>query len=193
MLGIFLDTETNGLNFFQHYPIEICLKVVDLLSGYQIIGYTTLIAISKALWEKNNPVSIKITGLSYEKISAGKSIQTVKDDLIAIFKKYNIVRKKAVFICQNPSIDRLFFSKIIDPDIQEKLHLPYHWLDLASMYWKKLVEESTLPESIELSKNKIAQSLGLPKEQSPHRAENGVDHLILCYKNLVGFATTKSI
>ena len=94
---------------------------------------------------------------------------------------------------QNPSFDRAFFAQIIDPDLQEKLLWPYHWLDLASMYWAKaLTKEKTeankMPWVTGLSKDKIATVYKLPAEGKPHRAMNGVDHLILCYEVIVGFS-----
>jgi DNA polymerase-3 subunit epsilon/oligoribonuclease len=69
---------------------------------------------------------------------------------------------------------------------------PYHWLDLASMYWALEIKKSqnleySLPDEILLSKDNIAKSLGLEQEAKPHRAMHGVDHLLLCYTHLVGY------
>jgi DNA polymerase-3 subunit epsilon/oligoribonuclease len=60
------------------------------------------------------------------------------------------------------------------------------------MYWAlqfKLYTQNHehFPLEINLSKNIIAQHFGLPPEAAPHQALNGVDHLILCYKTVVGF------
>ena len=33
VLGVFLDSETNGLNFQKHRVVEIAFKIVDVLSG----------------------------------------------------------------------------------------------------------------------------------------------------------------
>ena len=38
-----------------------------------------------------------------------------------------------------------------------------------------------------LSKNAIAQRFQLPIEETPHSALNGVNHLLLCYRTVVGF------
>jgi hypothetical protein len=69
------------------------------------------------------------------------------------------------------------------------MDLPYHWLDLASMYFvQRLVFEQKKQEfSLKLSKNAIAKALSLPIESIPHRAMNGARHLLLCYTNLVRF------
>jgi DNA polymerase-3 subunit epsilon/oligoribonuclease len=62
------------------------------------------------------------------------------------------------------------------------------------MYWALLVnqsirEQKQLPDTFHLSKNEIAQNHQLPEERSPHRAMNGVEHLILCYQKVVGFTS----
>jgi len=121
----------------------------------------------------------------------------VLDDMVAegikaSFSRNGIKRGNAVFICQNPSFDRIFFSQLIDADVQEKLLWPYHWLDLASMYWADCITkaksgQSLLPWETGFSKDKIARALRLPPEEKPHRAMNGVDHLLLCYEAVVGF------
>ena len=103
-----------------------------------------------------------------------------------------MIRKKAVFICQNPSFDRGFFSQLIDPDTQEDLNWPYHWLDLASMYWaismdKAKKQNCPFPWETGISKDLIASHYNLPAEDKPHRAMNGVDHLLICYEAVVGF------
>ena len=60
------------------------------------------------------------------------------------------------------------------------------------MYWSLEVQkckkhEIGLPEELLLSKDRIAQNNSLPKEERPHRAMQGVDHLLLCYRHVVGF------
>lgn len=120
---------------------------------------------------------------------------SVAEEVIKIFKDVGIARGKSVFICQNPSFDRPFFAHIIDPYTQEKLFWPYHWLDLASMYWMYVVKKNEalslpIPAQVKLSKDAIAQSFNLPEESRPHRAMQGVRHLLLCYRTLVGFSGT---
>lgn len=66
-----------------------------------------------------------------------------------------------------------------------ELGMPYHWLDLASMYWAKVIaKKKQIPEELSISKDKIASVLGLPEESIPHRAVNGVNHLMLCYERI---------
>ncbi|EKE08172.1 MAG: hypothetical protein ACD_17C00306G0003 [uncultured bacterium] len=69
---------------------------------------------------------------------------------------------------------------------------PYHWLDLASMYWAIAMKKATqnqgpLPWVTGVSKDQIAAQYRLPEEKKPHRAMNGVEHLLLCYEAIVGF------
>ena len=60
------------------------------------------------------------------------------------------------------------------------------------MYWAKCLtnkDSKTMlfPWETGFSKDLIATQHNLPSEKKPHRALNGVDHLILCYKTVVGF------
>ena len=43
-----------------------------------------------------------------------------------------------------------------------------------------------LPEKVSVSKNDIAKAYNLQPEASPHRAMQGVNHLILCYQAIFG-------
>lgn len=186
MIGIFLDIESNGLNVFEHHVLEIALKLVDLSSKKIINSYSSIVKQSQSVWAKSDPESLKINGFTYSMAESGKSIEAVNQEIIALFKKHHISRDNAVYICQNPSFDRSFFSQIIDPSIQEKNNWPYHWLDLASMFWaltlkKYLAGQSLPPWELGISKNKIAAFLKLAPEKEPHRAMQGVEHLIECY------------
>jgi len=194
VIGVFLDSETNGLNSQIHQIVEIAFKIVDLTTGKVVEDYQSLIAQSKELWEKSDKDSLGINGFTWEEVSKGKSKELVAKEIIEIFKRCGVIRKKAVFICQNPSFDRVFFSQIIDSDTQEGLNLPYHWLDLASMYWalsmKKAKEKKgPFPWETGFSKDLIASQYQLPGEEKPHRAMNGVAHLVQCYEAVVGFAS----
>ena len=122
----------------------------------------------------------------------GRPESEIAKEVLTLLTKWKIKRDSAVFICQNPSFDRVFFSQIIDSDTQELLRWPYHWLDLASMFWaitmdKAKKNKGPLPWEAGFSKDLIAAHYKLPKEASPHRAMNGVDHLLLCYQAVVGF------
>lgn len=192
MIGVFLDTETNGLNSQIHKIVEIAFQIVDLANGELKEEYQTLVAQPIEAWEKSDQESLRINGFTWDEVSQGKVPRHVSQAIIDIFTRWGIRRKKTVFICQNPSFDRVFFSQLIDPDTQELLSWPYHWLDLASMYWalsmaKAKQRKGPLPWETGLSKDLIASQYNLPGEAKPHRAMNGVAHLLLCYRAVVGF------
>ena len=52
---------------------------------------------------------------------------------------------------------------------------------------KDVVLGNRLPFCIPFSKDGIAQHEGLPLEERPHKAMNGVDHLLLLFTKIVGF------
>lgn len=192
MLGIFLDTEANGLNSQIHKILEVAFKIVDLESGELKFEYQSVISHSFDAWEKSNPESLRITGFTWEEVKAGQTVRNVSQQIIDLFAHWHIRRKLAVFICQNPSFDRVFFSQLVDPDTQEILNWPYHWLDLASMFWaisihRAVKNRESLKTEFHFSKDSIAEHFHLPPEAKPHRAMNGVNHLILCYEAVVGF------
>ncbi len=192
MLGIFLDTETNGLNFHKHRIIEIAFQIVDVLTGEIKDTLESVISVTPEEWKKSDPESLRVNGFKWEEVAHGAPQAAVADKIRYTFLKHQIKRGEAVFICQNPSFDRAFFGQLIDPDVQEKLLWPYHWLDLASMYWAMAMKRAVLegrkfPWETGYSKDKIAAVFHLPPEKQPHRAMNGVNHLFLCYKTVVGF------
>lgn len=189
MKAIFLDIETTGLDPYLQHPIDIALKVVDLASGCCVGEYQSLVTLSKEKWVKHDPVSLEVNGYTWDEISQGKDIDAIKSEIIALFQSLNLQRGQAFFICQNPAFDKAFFIQIIGVYIQESLGWPYHWLDLASMYWAILCKEcaeqhKSIPENISLSKNAIGRLYGLQEEASPHRAMQGVNHLLACYQAL---------
>jgi len=192
VLGVFLDTETNGLNAFKHRVLEIAFKIVDLKSGEIKESYQTIIHQPDEIWKMSDPSSLKVNGFTYEKLLKGIRADLAATEITKILQRNNIRRGEAVFICQNPSFDRIFFSQLIDPDIQESLNWPYHWLDLASMYWAVSMRRGKenpqyFPWVTGFSKDRIATVYHLPGEQQPHQAMNGVDHLLLCYEKVIGF------
>ncbi len=192
MLGIFLDTETNGLHFQKHRVIEIAFQIVDVLSGRIVDSFESLVLATAEEWKKSDPDSLHVNGFTWEEVSKGVSPSVVGSKIQESFARNGIKRGEAVFICQNPSFDRVFFSQLVDPDLQEKLLWPYHWLDLASMYWVEALKrgasgQGNYPWETGFSKDKIAIAHSLPREEQPHRAMNGVKHLLLCYKAVVGF------
>lgn len=192
MLGIFLDTEANGLNPYKHKIIEIAFQILDMFDGQLKDTFHSVISVSPEDWQRSDPESLQVNGFIWEEVSQGSSAETVGQKIQECFTKNRIKRGEAVFICQNPSFDRIYFSQLIDPDVQEKLLWPYHWLDLASMFWSEAIKKSALgigkyPWETGYSKDKIALSYQLPPEEQPHRAMNGAKHLLLCYKTVVGF------
>jgi DNA polymerase-3 subunit epsilon/oligoribonuclease len=192
VLGIFLDTEANGLNPQVHKVIELAYKIVDLSTGEIKEEFESIVAQPEDAWKKSDPNSLKVNGFTWEDMQKGRSIEHIAKETLHLFKKWGIIRRKAVFICQNPSFDRAFFSQLIDSDTQERLQWPYHWLDLASMYWaicmdKAKQKKGPLPWETGYSKDMIAKQYNIPPEQHPHKAMNGVAHLLLCYKAVVGF------
>lgn len=192
MLGIFLDIETTGLDFFRHRAIDFAFKIVDLSSGTVRSSYQSVVKQTKITWDKRDPKSVEFNGFSWEKVQTGKEESQIKFEIIDQFHQSEISRKNAVYICQNPAFDRCFFSQIIDPYTQESLNWPYHWLDFASMYWAIRVDRlrrgiEAIPDELSFSKNAIAEYFHIPKETSPHCALNGVNHLIECYQKVLGF------
>jgi len=192
LLGIFLDTETSGLNALKHRILEISFKIVDLFTGDLIEVYSQIISQPKKVWMQSDVNSLQINGFTWDIISQGVEEKQIKEEIIEIFKKVPIQRKSSVFICQNPSFDRSFFTQIIEMKIQDDLKWPYHWFDLASMFWAISIQKAkeTSPSflhQISFSKDSIAKFYNLPIEKKPHKAMNGVDHLLLCYEKVVGF------
>jgi len=187
MLAVFLDTETSGLDPFIHVPLEIAFVIVDLCTGEELCSYERMFRISKKEWEDRDPQSVLINGFTFEELQKGFSREVVSSEIEEIFLKFQIINERAFFICQNPSFDRPFFATIIDTYRQEVLKMPYHWLDLASMYWALRGNREQREFGVVVSKDAIAQVLKLGSEARPHRAMNGAQHLFACYKELVGF------
>lgn len=184
MRAIFLDTETGGLNPAKHPLLEIAFVIVDLLSGQTLETYQSLVKPYETDWEKCDQEALKINGFKHHEFHEAPFSQDVSDQIISIFQNHNIHRKNSVFICQNPSFDRSFFAKLIHPETQEQFKWPYHWLDLASMYWALKLKKGQKPWENGLSKDKIALDLGLSCEKAPHRAMRGVEHLKECFDKL---------
>lgn len=178
---IFLDTEANGLDLYTNRLVEIAFMIVDLQTSKEVVSYETIIQQSEKIWKNSDPVSLKMNGFTFEKCVEGISETKVQKEIISLFQTHQISRKNSVYLCQNPSFDRAFFTQIISSKKQEELNWPYHWLDLASMFWYHMIKKGMSPFDTGISKDKIAKYLSLPSEEMPHRAMNGVKHLKLCY------------
>jgi oligoribonuclease len=185
MIGIFLDTEANGLDFNKHSVIEISFILMELLTGKIIERYTSLVKISEEEWSRSSKTSLSFTGIKFDDLKSGKDRSEIREDILTIFKKHKISRKNSFYIGQNPSFDRVLFSSIISVSEQDSLNWPYLWLDLASMFFAKQANHENV-NHLELSKDKIAKFYNLAPEEKPHRALRGVEHLIECYKAVVG-------
>ena len=191
MLAIFLDLETTGLDPKKHCVIDAAFKIVNLSTNELVCSFRRVVKPSVLAWESRDPASIEVNGYTWEQVALGADIKVVGEEIVELFTQCKIERGKAVFICQNPAFDRGFFSHFVDVYTQERLNWPYHWLDLASMYWvvnfQKIISRGEcLPEKMSLSKNEIAKEYQLPPEATPHRAMNGVEHLIRCYQAVLG-------
>lgn len=191
MLGIFLDIETTGLDSLKHRVIELAFQVYHLPSGVCRATGHYLVSQTREVWERSDPNSLRVNGFTWKEIERGQSERDVASSIITLFTELKIARERAVFICQNPAFDRIFFAQLIDIYTQERLSWPYHWLDFASMYWtlkmqQILLENREWPKHFTLSKDAIAKEYHIAKEAQPHRAMNGVDHLVHCYRKVVG-------
>lgn len=187
MQAIFLDIETTGLDCTRHCPIDIAFQVVDMTSCERKLSYQSLIKQPESSWAQADPASLVINGYTFDQISQGKSASEAGREIISLFTAQGVERGKTVFVCQNPAFDRGFFMQLVDVYTQERLHWPYHWLDFASMYWALLAQKAvqtktSFPQSLNLSKNEIAKIYQLPEERTPHRAMQGVEHLMDCYQ-----------
>ena len=192
MQAIFLDIEATGLNPSCHRVIEIAFKIVDLPTGQVKLSYERVVKQPLEVWNKSDPVSLEITRFTWQMVPNRVSEVDVAQELIQLFNEHQILRGKSIYICQNPAFDRTFFTQLIDIPTQERFQWPYHWLDLASMFWALYVQSihekrESYPDEFNLSKNAIASRYGLPIETHPHSALNGVDHLLLCYRTVIGF------
>lgn len=195
MKAVFLDIETTGLDPLKHKIIDIAFYLIDLSKNKKLTFYQSVVRQSQEVWDKRDPGSTEFNGFTFAEVLEGKDPEVVLQEIKQLFDEYQIKRGFGVFICQNPAFDRTFLSQLASIPIQESLQWPYHWLDLASMYFAltlkaELDQGKPFPESITLSKNKIAESFKIPPEAHPHRAGGGVKHLIECYEALFGIHFT---
>lgn len=172
--------------------IDIAFILVELRTGQVIDSFQSLVQMTAEEWASSDPNSLKINGFSWDQVAQAAPYDAVGQTIRLFFSRHGIHRDHAVFICQNPSFDRAFFSQLIAPEVQESLLWPYHWLDLASMYWTLALKGATpsphqFPWDTGCSKDTIAAIYCIPPEERPHRAFNGVKHLLVCYQALIGF------
>lgn len=191
MRGIFIDTETTGIDANKHVALEICVRVVDMSNidaHDNTAQYHSCITCSAYDWIIADHSALSLNGFDDRILSMGKPAEKVRIELLSFILSFDLTNSNSFFICQNPTFDKPFFDKIITLKDQLEYDIPYHWLDLASMYWMVMyARSSTEGEKISLSKDSIAQKLNLPIEEKPHKAIYGVQHLIECYKALIKY------
>ena len=190
--AIILDTETTGLDPSKAQVVEIAFKVVDIGSGACLESFQSVVALSKEEWDRADPVALTINGFTWDAVQTqGRPRNDIAVNICSLFSKLKLSPKSAFFLCQNPSFDKAFFSQICPPAVQKSCGFPYYWLDFASMNWALMAKEfvlgKRLPFRIPFSKDGIALSSGLPPENKPHKAMNGVDHLLLLFSKIIGF------
>lgn len=185
MLLIFLDSETTGLDPEKHRLLEIAYKIYDTEKNHITLSYESIINQPAEIRAEANPKSMEINGFTEEKILSGKSEKAVAAEIINDFHRAGIGNGQAAFVCQNPSFDRAFFNQLISTEIQIEFRWPYHWLDLASMFWASCqFKKRAILSEADLTKNAIATFYSISPEKIPHRAMQGVIHLLLCYSAL---------
>ena len=187
MKAVFVDIETTGLDFDIHVIVEFAMVCVDLCTNEEVFAYSSCMTLDADDWRKADPKALDVNGFSYPIPYQTKKDWEVGKEIEALLVMHNIKKGQAFFMCQNPSFDRPFFLQLMCQQRIDELEMPYHWLDLASMYWIKVLSPQLSYEGFKyasMSKDCIAHSLGLPPEEKPHRAMNGVRHLISCYEQL---------
>mgnify|MGYP001362496129 CR=1 FL=1 len=189
MRAVFLDIETTGLDPLKHKIIDIAFFVIDLSTQKKRMFYQSVIHQSQDVWDLRDVNSTEFNGFTFAEVAEGKNAETVFQEIKQIFDEYQIKRGSSFFICQNPAFDRTFFSQLVSIPLQENFQWPYHWLDLASMYFALKFKDSLhhnipFPEDMSLSKNNIAERFNIPPENKPHKAAGGVRHLLQCFEAL---------
>ncbi len=198
MKAVFIDIETTGLDFDKHVALDVGIIIVDLNDFTDIKTYTSCILRHAFDWYRADKKALEINGYTRENHSPNaKEHILVSQEIEEFLVSNEIKRGKSLFICQNPSFDRPFFHQLLSQERMNDLDMPYHWLDLASMYWIKFYGSYRpipcpdciiigLNYEISLSKDSIAKSFGIPAEIKPHKAMGGCIHLFECYKAISG-------
>lgn len=185
---IFLDIETNGLDPQRHVPIEIGILIYDLDKNDEFEAFTSFIALDAEDKKNSCLTAMQVNGIVDRIPKDAPEIDMVERAIEMFFLQNNISSENCFFLCQNPTFDRPFFHKIIPQIRMNHLGWPYHWLDLASMYWFKSITNGLKLQSTKciLSKDSIAKCLGMDPEPMPHTAIQGAAHLAKCYLILTG-------
>lgn len=177
---IFIDIETTGLDSAKDVPLELAIIILDAADLGQFYNAEYVVRQEDVVLNKLGHISESIHGITRDEIRDGYNTYQIFLAVSDAFNLMKISKDNSVFIAQNPSFDRQFFNHIFPAEYQIQENWPYHWLDLASMFWA--TEQA--PEHMLLSKDNIADRLGVEPELKPHRAMQGVKHLIKCYLTL---------
>lgn len=173
MYKIYIDLETSGLSELFHDVLEIGLIIEDG-AGREVAEYSSFIqrGALHILQERANAQALKINGitLNEEFIQISKPVKEIQHDLIALFQKFRLTKENAVFVANNPQFDMTFLGQIVPKDTQAAHKWPYRSLDLHTLAYAKLGK-------LGMSKDKVAEFVGLEPEPHPHRAINGTRHL----------------
>lgn len=193
---IFLDAETGGLDAGKNPLLEIALKVVNAFSGELLGEYQSYVKIPRERWSCCHPRALEANGITRMDTLYGKNSDIIRNEIARLFQSLKIHKNNSCYICQNPTFDRGFFRQIFPEEVQTQLRWPCHWLDMASMNFaitilgmkmSGLHEDNICRFRIPFSKDGIARQHGLVPESKPHKAMNGVDHLMEIYKRIVGY------
>lgn len=181
---VFMDIETTGLDFDIHVALEIAIVIVDYSNNESRSEYVSCITCDAEDWKRSDLEAFRVNGFNPECLWSGKKCHEVGKEVEIFLIENGVVKDKAFFMCQNPSFDRPFFLQLMSQERMRELNMPYHWLDLASMFWIKYVSSFSVDEVHSLSKDSIARYLDIDPESYPHIAINGVNHLIKCYDEI---------
>lgn len=182
MIAVFLDVETTGLDYKRDKLIEVGLIVVDLDQNKVVNSYEAIVKHEDLILE--NTTGHHINQISTEEmLKEGKKEELIAFEIEEILIEHAFFMHHGFFICQNPSFDFMFTRHLFACMKTSPRAWPYHWLDLASMYWVKIGHKSQFP--VVLSKNNIARQLDIDSEAQPHRALGGALHLLDCYQEIM--------
>lgn len=181
---IFIDLETSGLNPLQHCILEIALVIVDVHTGQRIASYESVVKVDRVTFRRSEEGALKCNGFTWKKIcDEGVNSDIIRQDIINLFCKHDITYRNSKFIACNCTFDKPFFTKFVG----SQRMFPSYWIDFPSVHFGVMMNNGVDPDDIQFAKDKIAVTHELPPEEKPHRAMNGVEHMLLLYENVVSF------
>lgn len=189
---IAIDTETTGLDPHQNAIVEIAMKIFDVSSGKLHDSYQSVIKLTDYDFTTASQRALEINGFTRKETDKkGKPKEQVINEICDFFLKNQVDRRNDAFLAWNATFDRGFFDALITSDLQSEKKIPYHWLDFPSMHHGiervKIATGKIASYCIPYRKDAVAKHYNLPPEEAPHRAMNGVDHMLLIYERVIGF------